>query len=92
MLINMHPADISYILKRPCLIKAKKSGPKECRKERKAYFHQWFLSSKGVQQILGLVEFEDGHMEQLQPTNIIFVDGGDFEEWEDRRNEKSKEE
>ena len=72
--------------RRPCIIKAKKSGPKESRVQRKAYFHDFFASSKSVQQMLALVEFEDGHMEQVQPTNVIFVDGGGFELWEDKRD------
>lgn len=59
---------------RPCIVKAKKSGPKEVRKDRKAYFHRWFESTKGVSQLLGLVEFSDGHVEQVLPTNIIFTD------------------
>lgn len=88
MLVNMHPGDISYFLLRPCIVKAKKSGPKEVREDRKAYFHNWFNCSKGVQQLLGLVEFEDGHLENVQPTSIIFVDGGRFNEWMDSRKKE----
>jgi hypothetical protein len=57
---------------RPCIVKAKKSGRKEERQDRKAKFHRWVDLSKGVQQVLALVEFEDGHVEQVQPDRIIF--------------------
>ena len=59
---------------------------------RKAIYHQWIYRAsvvppsmtanghKGGQicQVLGLVEFEDGHMEDVIPEAIRFADGGDF--------------
>lgn len=60
-----------YII-RPCIVKAAKSGPKEKRQDRKAKFHRWADLSKGVQQVVALVEFEDGHVEQVQPDRVIF--------------------
>ena len=57
---------------RPCIVKAKKSGRKEERQDRKARFHRWADLSKGVRQVVALVEFDDGHMEQVQPDRIIF--------------------
>ena len=61
---------------RPCIVKAKKSGRKEERQDRPAKFHRWVDLSKGVQQVLALVEFEDGHVEQVQPDRIIFAEEG----------------
>ena len=57
---------------RPCIVKAKKSGRKEERQDRKAKFHRWADLSKGVQQVVAIVEFEDGHVEQVQPDRVIF--------------------
>lgn len=57
---------------RPCIVKAKKSGRKEERQDRNARFHRWADLSKGVRQVVALVEFDDGHMEQVQPDRIIF--------------------
>ncbi len=57
---------------RPCTVKAKKSGLKEERQDRKAWFHRWADLSKGVQQVVGIVEFDDGHVEQVRPDRIIF--------------------
>lgn len=57
---------------RPCVVKAKKSGLKEERQDRKAYFHRWADLSKGVQQVVGIVEFDDGHVEQVRPDRIVF--------------------
>ena len=59
---------------------------------RRAIFHQWINRAsvvppsmivnrhKGGQiwQVLGLVEFEDGHMEEVIPEAVRFADGGDF--------------
>ena len=59
-------------MRRSCIVKAKKSGRKEERQDRNAKFHRWADLSKGVQQVLALVEFEDGHVEQVQPDRIIF--------------------
>ena len=56
---------------RPCYIskKAFKNGPK------KALFHSWIeLKSPNMTQTLALVEYEDGTMEQVKPTSIIFTD------------------
>lgn len=57
---------------RQCVVKAKKSGRKEERQDRKAYFHRWADLSKGVQQVVAIVEFDDGHIEQVQPDRVIF--------------------
>lgn len=61
-----------FFCTRPCIVKAKKSGRKEERQDRNAKFHRWADLSKGVQQVVALVEFEDGHVEQVQPDRIIF--------------------
>lgn len=57
---------------RPCYI----------RKE-KALFHRWITmtfpkGSSFFHQTVAIVEFEDGHIEQVQPKSIIFADGGHF--------------
>lgn len=57
---------------RPCIVKAKKSGRKEERQDREAKFHRWADLSKGVQQVVALVEFNDGHVEQVQPDRVVF--------------------
>lgn len=61
-----------FFCTRPCIVKAKKSGRKEERQDRHAKFHRWADLSKGVQQVVALVEFEDGHVEQVQPDRVIF--------------------
>ena len=61
-----------FFCTRPCIVKAKKSGRKEERQDRNAKFHRWVDLSKGVQQVLALVEFDDGHVEQVQPDRVIF--------------------
>ena len=56
---------------RPCYISKKsfKNGPK------KAIFHGWIeLKSPNMTQTLALVEYEDGVVEQVKPTSIIFTD------------------
>ena len=56
---------------RPCYISKKsfKNGPK------RAIFHGWIeLKSPNMTQTLALVEYEDGAIEQVKPTNIIFID------------------
>lgn len=56
---------------RPCYISKKsfKNGPK------KAIFYGWIeLKSPNMTQILALVEYEDGVVEQVKPTSIIFTD------------------
>ena len=56
---------------RPCYISKKsfKNGPK------KAIFHGWIeLKSPNMTQTLALVEYEDGAIEQVKPTSIIFTD------------------
>ena len=77
--LNSNLADIMFTIDngsgfyyRYCIVKAKKSGRKEERQDRNAKFHRWVDLSKGVQQVLALVEFEDGHVEQVQPDRIIF--------------------
>jgi len=65
---------------RPCIVKAKKSGLKEERQDREAKFHRWVDLSKGVRQVVALVEFEDGHVEQVQPDRIVF---GEWQEEEE---------
>ena len=72
--IEMLEAFQSFSPMRRCIVKAKKSGPKEARSDRNAYFHKWITCTKGVTQELALVEFEDGHIEQVQPTSVIFMD------------------
>ena len=61
-----------FFCTRPCIVKAKKSGRKEERQDRNAKFHRWADLSKGVQQVVALVEFEDGHVEQVQPDRVVF--------------------
>lgn len=56
---------------RPCYISKKsfKNGPK------KAIFHGWIeLKSPNMTQTLALVEYEDGVVEQVKPTSVIFTD------------------
>lgn len=64
---------------RPCYISKKsfKNGPK------KALFHGWIeLKSPNMTQTLALVEYEDGVVEQVKPTSIIFTDSkGLFDEF-----------
>ena len=61
-----------FFCTRPCMVKAKKSGRKEERQDRNAKFHRWADLSKGVQQVVAIVEFDDGHIEQVQPDRVIF--------------------
>lgn len=63
----------SGLMYRDCIVKAKKSGRKEERQDRNAKFHRWADLSKGVQQVVALVEFDDGHVEQVQPDRVIFM-------------------
>ena len=73
-------ADIMFVIDRSkasfhcrsCIVKAKKSGRKEERQDRNAKFHRWADLSKGVQQVVAIVEFDDGHVEQVQPDRVIF--------------------
>ena len=60
--------------------------------ERKGMFHAWINRARvapasmmigggeGGQlwEVFGLIEFEDGHMEEVYPTRVRFADGGDF--------------
>jgi hypothetical protein len=48
---------------RPCLSGALK---------RKALFHRWVEDSHAG--IVGLVEYEDGHVARVKPNNILFID------------------
>lgn len=70
-LYNLSCGTAGY-LSRPCIVKAKKSGRKEERQDRNARFHRWADLSKGVQQVVAIVEFGDGHVEQVQPDRVIF--------------------
>ena len=60
------------LLIRPCYIGKKK-----------ALFHRWIemtfpKGSSFFHQTLAIVEFEDGHIEQVRPKSIVFADGGHF--------------
>lgn len=58
---------------RPCYISKKcfKHGPK------RAVFHRWIeIKSPNMTQTLAIVEYEDGSVEQVKPTSIIFADSG----------------
>ena len=71
------------VTKRPCFVG-----------DRKGMFHMWINEAYvcdgsmvigghpggQVWSILGLVEFEDGHVEKIDPKNIRFADGGEFNE------------
>lgn len=54
---------------------------------KKALFHRWadseFPKKDGVtiRQVLGIVEYEDGVVAQVEPKSIIFADGGEFGEY-----------
>ena len=57
---------------RPCYVRKKK-----------ALFHRWIemtfpKGSSFFHQTLAIVEFEDGHIEQVRPKSIVFADGGHF--------------
>ena len=57
---------------RPCYVRKKK-----------ALFHRWIemtfpKGSSFFHQTLAIVEFEDGHVEQVRPKSIVFADGGHF--------------
>ena len=76
---------------RPCYISKKsfKNGPK------RAIFHGWIeLKSPNMTQTLALVEYEDGVIEQVKPTNIIFIDSkwlfDEFDWAEEDENEKTE--
>ena len=69
MLIQMN--DQVHLI-RPCYVRKKK-----------ALFHRWIemtfpKGSSFFQQTLAIVEFEDGHIEQVRPKSIVFADGGHF--------------
>ena len=69
MLIQMN--DQVHLI-RPCYIRKKK-----------ALFHRWIemtfpKGSSFFHQTLAIVEFEDGHIEQVRPKSIVFADGGHF--------------
>lgn len=64
---------------------------------RKAIFHRWvetsFPKDKGfILQTLALVEYEDGHVAQIQPKKVIFADGGSFDEfdWKAKKTEEDE--
>lgn len=51
--------------------------------KKKALFHRWIemtfpKGSSFFHQTLAIVEFEDGHIEQVRPKSIVFADGGYF--------------
>lgn len=76
---------------RPCYISKKsfKNGPK------RAVFHGWIeLKSPNMTQTLALVEYEDGVVEQVKPTSIIFTDSkwlfDEFYWTEEDENEETK--
>ena len=57
---------------RPCYVRKKK-----------ALFHRWIemtfpKGSSFFHQTVAIVEFEDGHIEQVRPKSIVFADGGHF--------------
>ena len=69
MLIQMN--DQVHLI-RPCYVRKKK-----------ALFHRWIemtfpKGSSFFHQTLAIVEFEDGHIEQVRPKSIVFADGGHF--------------
>ena len=57
---------------------------------RKCLFHQWIKKNDILKNeyLLGLIEFEDGHLEEVPIKNIIFNDnkikGYDFKEREEK--------
>lgn len=69
--------------RRPCI----KRKTKE-----KCFFHLWSHESRlvdaspmigghpggNISETLGILEFEDGHIETLPPSEFYFCDGGDF--------------
>ena len=74
--------------RRPCLAEGP-NGPEKC------LFHCWSSESqivapsvlKGghsggvISGIVGILEFEDGHLEKLGINEFKFVDGGQFLQW-----------
>lgn len=75
-LVDMIGANNEYFY-RQCTVKAKKSGLKEERQDRKAIFHRWADVTVNVHQVVGIVEFSDGHVEQVKPDRIV------FDEWQE---------
>lgn len=79
--------------KRPCYIDGKR-----------ALFHGWSDRAEAVDAspfigghpagfvkwTVGIVEYEDGTVQEIAPTNIRFADGGEFSEiaWNDIKNEQ----
>ena len=79
-------ASFKYLIgpeRRPCYVD-----------DRKGVFHQWINRAEVVApsmmvgghpggqlwEVFGLVEFEDGHMEEVYPMEVQFADGGYFED------------
>lgn len=62
---------------RPCTVLGRKTGPMSGRKDRKAWLHREYETDKGAKMILCLVEFEDGSMEEVVPSRVIFSDRGE---------------
>ena len=58
---------------RACYVKRNRKTPEQ------ALFHGWATVSfpkddNVMQQVYGIVEFKDGHVEQVMPKSIIFAD------------------
>ena len=66
--------------RRPCIAAP---GPFDSDGE-KCFFHCWSMG-------MAILEFEDGHMEELDPHNFRFVDGGGFEDYAWPEEEKAEE-
>lgn len=80
---------------RPCYVR-----------DQKAMFHCWSQESYvvgpsplvgghnggTVNKVLGVVEFEDGSVHQVYPSDIRFADGGSFEQYAFLPNMSDKEE
>lgn len=58
--------------------------------ERKCLFHQWIKKNDILKNeyLLGLIEFEDGHLEEVSICNIIFDDNKIDEYFFKEREEK----
>lgn len=65
------------------------NGPEKC------LFHCWSTESKvippsnlrgghsggTISETVGILEFEDGHLEKLSINDFRFIDGGQFKQW-----------
>lgn len=84
---NMYQTVTITTEKRPCLVNG-----------RRALFHRWADSARpvvprGMEEIdpetryqcwnvHGIVEYEDGTVQRVWPSEIQFIDGGDFHQWD----------